>query len=206
MSRLWLFALGLFLLATALTVSALGIGAAQPPPSALIGLDGCGLPCWNQIVPRQTSFDAARAILDKADYNATNWGQTYRFEPADSDSACQVWLKIADSKVNVTSLVECPDVRLGDLLAILGKPDGILRSLSGLVFRDGQILVLVHEFACDEWFTPETNIRMVYFADDEAMHVHNQQTTDPIYQSFDWRGFASRAYYRAHEADFPACD
>lgn len=205
MFRLLQVAFGLVLLATALTVSAIGIGGSQPPPSALVGLDACGLPCWNEIVPRQTSFDAAQAKLLGDGYTLTSNGQTYTFEPSASDQACQVWLKTGDGLVTVTSLVGCPGVHVGDVIALLGEPDGIIRSLSGLVFRGGQILVLVHEFTCDEWFSPETDIRSIYFADGAAMRVHNHLTTDPIFLSFPWRGFASRASYRKQEESFPAC-
>jgi hypothetical protein len=205
MPRVFLIAFGLLFLSTALTVSALQVGVSQPPPGALVGLDACKLPCWNDIVPRQTPFDTAQALLTEAGYHVRGRGQLFTFEPGQTVDGCQVWLNTGGGYVTVTSLVSCPGVRLGDLLAILGKPEGILRSASGLVFREGQIVIMVRMLPCDEWFSPQSSIHSIYFVDREAMRIRNELATDPIFQSFHWRGFASAEFYHAQDETFPIC-
>lgn len=206
MLRMVLLAFGLLLaFSTALTVSALQVGASLPPPSPLVGLDACELPCWNRIVPRQTPLNMAQTLLAEAGYRVRGYGQLVTFEPTESIDGCQVWLNTGGGFVTVTSLVHCPGVRLGDLLAILGEPEGILRSASGLVFREAQIVIMVRMLPCDDWFSPQSSILSVYFVDREAMRIRNLLAADPIYESFPWRGFASPEFYHALDETFPVC-
>jgi hypothetical protein len=174
----------------------------QPPPSALIGLDACKLPCWNSIVPRETSIDAAQTVLSDAGYALFARKRLFTFDQPD---ACQVWLNTGAGYVTVISLIRCPGVRLGDLLAILGKPEGILRSATGLTFREGKIIVMVRMLPCDAWFSPRSDILSIYFVNRNPNNVRNQIAFDPVFQAFPWRGFANPEFYHQEDSAFPIC-
>jgi len=157
-------------------------------------------------VPRQTSLEVAKTMLTEAGYQLDAHGQDLLiFKPPTVTHTCPIWLSSGSGFVKVISLVDCPGVRLGDLLAILGMPEGILQPATGLMFREGNVVVMVRSLPCDPWFSPQSSILSIYFVDRNLASARNQIADDPIFDSLQWLGFASQGFYLQHNEPFPAC-
>ncbi len=133
--RLYLFmAIMTLILFGGLTLTAVRIGSQQPTQEGLDGFRedcaGRAQPCWNGIVPGQTSLADAQQLIP--------WNQTasessaaetrYYLDFPNAPSICRV---IVDALANIISWVEieyCDStpMHIGDVVAALGLPARIL--------------------------------------------------------------------------------
>ena len=200
------------LLSAALTVIGVGVvqlGSGQALPPIVNELDACGLPCWWNITPRSTELNEALDILIAQGYHEFMHDTRYRFivyDPADLTN-CRVNMNYSGRTVTLLALTLCPGVTLGDVIAFLGEPEGILTSGTALAFRGGHVIVNARMTICDPWFAPELPVQSLYFLNAGAAQrrVMATFTLSDAAQAFAWRGFASEAYYQRVEAGFPAC-
>ncbi|MBK9746281.1 MAG: hypothetical protein IPO91_05820 [Chloroflexi bacterium] len=200
------------LLSAALTVIGVGVvqlGSGQALPPIVNELDACGLPCWWNITPRSTELNEALDILIAQGYHEFMHDTRYRFivyDPADLTN-CRVNMNYSGRTVTLLALTLCPGVTLGDVIAFLGEPEGILTSGTALAFRGGHVIVNARMTICDPWFAPELPVQSLYFLNAGAAQrrVMATFTLNDAAQAFAWRGFASEAYYQRVEAGFPVC-
>jgi hypothetical protein len=195
----------------ALALSAIYAGTAMSAPSALSGLDDCSLPCWRGITPRGTLLELADGVLTSAGYERVQSSERYRvvvYRPPAGSGACNVGISYSGGTVITVTLSLCKDVRLGDLMAILDAPQGILRNGRALTFRDGTIIVSQLVQACADWFSPLNEVFVIYLTNPGPPVRRSLTDYNPTLarSAFDWRGFATRTYYQMLEPNFPGCE
>lgn len=105
----------------------------QPPPSFLTRFSRCeDRICWNNLAPGDTILDVANRILSMAGYRVVDRGindrmsdyVTYRHDT--DDWPCGIDLVFgARNIVTYFRFNPCVDLRLGDLITILGPPDDV---------------------------------------------------------------------------------
>lgn len=186
-------------------VKAVGSMLTVPPPS-FDGLDDCHLPCWRQIRPRSTPVEMADLALTAAGYQRIELFVRFRtiaYRHQFDSTACTVGLAYSGGIVTTLTLDRC-SVRLGDLMAIIGPPDGILFNGRAVSFRDGRVIASLR--GCGS-FAPERSIVSIFLNNPGPPPPNTiiDNTPQDHIPRFLWRGFAPRAYYEAVEPNFPAC-
>lgn len=209
MRRLFVFALIASLVLTLIGLGALRVGAGRAHPSALRDLDACGLPCWSAISPRETALDDAQTALLSKGYHEHLHDTRFRFIAYDAAAgdSCRVSLNYSGGVVTLLNLSRCPHVRLGDVIAQLGSPDGILDSGTALTFRGGHVVVVTRTMVCDRWFSPDLPVLSIYLLNGgmPQRRMMATVTVSDAAQAFDWRGFGSEALYANGDSRFPTC-
>jgi hypothetical protein len=196
----------------ALALSAIYIGnTIGVPPSALAGLDDCALPCWHGITPRGTLFELADGVLLSAGYERSDADNRFRvilYRPAAGTTACNVGVNYGGGAVIAVTLSNCAGVRLGDLMAILDAPGGIVQNGRALTFRQGRIIVRQLMLTCDDWFSPLSEVFAIYLNNPgpPPRRAVSDYDASLAYSAFAWRGFATRAAYESAEPGFPVCE
>lgn len=177
----------------------------NPLPSALRGLDNCQLPCWMDITPYRTSVESANVTLAAMGYTVAEEYRRYSFvkyAPSNAETDCIVSLGYARTRISTIALSDCKDVRLGDVLLILGIPEGISASATALSFRNDTVNVTIRENTCERWFSPFSQIRSIY------MDIPRRRTEITGLRPADrltWRGFIPRTHYKRYELGIPRC-
>jgi hypothetical protein len=211
MWRLLSLTLALPVLFILLALNAVQVGASiGAPPSTLAGLDDCVLPCWRNIIPRTTPLETAEAILLDAGYQQMQSSERYDvivYSPPQETQACNVGIYYNRVTVVTVTLSRCQGLRLGDLLAILGSPEGILRNGRALTFRAGTVIASTMQQTCEDWFSPHQEVFAIYLNNPGPQPRRRIIDYTPALarSAFAWHGFASRTYYQSVEPDFPIC-
>lgn len=210
MLRLLSFTLIFPSLFAALALSAIYVGNTMGAPPALAGLDDCALPCWRGITPRGTLLELADGVLTSAGYERAQSSERYRvvvYRPTAETPACNVGMSYSSGTVITITLSLCKDVRLGDLLAILDAPEGIIRNGRALTFRGGTIIVSQLVQTCGDWFSPLNQVFAIYLNNPGPPVRRAVTDYNPTLarSAFVWRGFATRARYEIAEPGFPVC-
>jgi hypothetical protein len=202
--KLLLSASILSLVSAALIFGALGWGqVVAQAPLPLANLDACTLPCWNDIYPYQTELEQADALLQNAGYNTRRDYFRHNFVAySGSSRACAVRLSYVGTRVSIIWLSECYNVRLGDLMAIMGAPEAILPSATTLSFRNEQVTVTVWGDQCDQWFEPFAEVKTIYLDLPERWIYRTEMIRQEF---FPWRGFMNRRHYQQREPSMPKC-
>lgn len=189
-----------FIIGFAVTnAAARALGTLQPPHPALASLvRGCeGQPCWNGIVPGETTVSGAQAIIQAGRYDTTDFSIStipgWRVLPAPESEA--YWcLEVIYHKHQIKQLIldgNCAEMRLGDVFALLGAPSGI--GPYGPIFNGGAVW-LYAEFngdlsASDNClnFSPYGRVATIVLYDYRNIFV--------TYSPYLWRGFLPYAFY-----------
>ena len=182
------------------------LGSLGTPPTALYGLDDCGLPCWNGITPGQNNVDRAIYRLSRAGYvietNPLRWRyMTFRStNPAD----CMVTITY-DSLVYLTDLSDCPGLSLGDVMTILGQPDGVVPAFQydALVYRGGRVAVVVRRERCQTAISPYTAVDSIQLRAQRLNRANSEQVSPA--NPLPWRGFVRPGYYGLPESSAQDC-
>lgn len=188
MKRLFLLHLSLVLPLLVLMLAAIQVGAQvnHVPP---VLRRGCDAPCWNGIKPGEMSIDAANQILFSQGYEPQNaGGERITYVPGeDNRRRCTIRLTFDNAIVNETRLSNCPALRLGDVLAAWGAPDGILHTAMTLSFERGMARIrLVSAEDCEYDLSPFTEIHSIRFA----------RTPGLLPNEIRWRGFKPAWSYK----------
>lgn len=137
---------------------------AGPADSPLTGSDRCAPPCWNGIRPGEIYVPRASHILVNLGYDpsssALDRTHVY-YTPQETITGCNVRLEHFDAIVTETRLTNCPGLRLGDLLAALGPPEGIQPGLLLFAFQGGQVHVKLAADGCAPRLTPHLPVAYV---------------------------------------------
>lgn len=150
----------------ALTLTAMFLGTRlHATPSML--RQSCTMPCWNGIKPGEMTIDSANQILFSQGYEPQNsGGERITYVPGEEDRRrCTVRVSFDEAIVTEIRLSNCPNLRLGDVIAAWGAPDGILHNSMSLSFERGMArLRLVAASDCDYPLSPYTEILNIRFA------------------------------------------
>jgi hypothetical protein len=173
-----------------LIVGGVGIGQTDTTTVAiqrdLREFDDCTLPCWFGITPGVTTIPRANRMLMNANYTTeeifTVGSQTYI--PNDF-RRCKVEIATHDAVVVRIRLYDCPPTRLGDLIRLVGQPNGVITDRYGLVFRGGTVIAYAQRIICEWRYTPEMFIGAIDL----------RPSGSPIGSVYAWRGFTDLRRY-----------
>ncbi len=185
-----------------LLVTGMRAGAAwSRAPASVADLDRCPLPCWRGITSGETTLEAARALLIERGYQQQPVSRFFTnpitFERAGSDE-CLVRIAYGFGIVADVVLHDCPGVRMGDVMAVLGEPDGFVAPHI-LSFRGATVFVeIVGRRSCDTPFSPRTLVENIFIM--PASYPINTITQVADLGRLDrWQGFMSGAHYLERE-------
>lgn len=177
----------------------------------------CYLPCWNSIIPEQTSLDDAGTILMNTGYTRQNTSVAHMYEstalyyhPVEGQP-CEVALLHDNERVTATILTECNEMSLGDVMAMTGQPREIIPSwtsysliyiaarerlahplvpaagVTALTFPGQSTLVTLNLSLCETRLSPQAEVLSLHL--DPALE---EQFDNGFYLKndlLDWRGF-----------------
>lgn len=152
-------------------------------------LPGCEFPCWKNITPQQTSLARANRLISGAGYtNMTSPAGIadgrFLYSLPDTER-CNIIVASEDAMVTRIRLNRCPPTRLGDLIRLLGEPEGLMTDRFGLLFQEGRVVVYAQRIICERRFTPHTFIGVI--------EIHNDAQSR--YMVYPWRGFVDLQTY-----------
>jgi hypothetical protein len=179
------------------------LGSQRPPHPALAGFVACAgemRPCWNGIIPGQTTINETRQIMAFAGPGVTLFDDLtesytlYYILPQPSP-LCVALFQMDQQVIRRIQLQVCraADVEVGDLTAILGLP-------RRLVMIPPQNLVYGYIAVNGEgWRSP--------FQPDSQISFMNVLQPDYILQQlYAWHGFVPLWRYCQLEPGYPLCD
>jgi hypothetical protein len=179
-------------------------------PVSLNGIDDCELPCWARITPRQTLLEIANGLMLESDYELIMHNQQFRvmnYRPPEP-ALCDVSFNYSSGAVLIVMLRQCPNVRLGDILAVLGTPERITFDTKALSFRDGRVIVHVSAPDCYVRLSPRSRVSVIYLTNPGRLPPRRrvmEYTPENANRSFPWLGFLTREQYHNAIPSFPNC-
>ncbi|HEX2623158.1 MAG TPA: hypothetical protein VHL11_23520 [Phototrophicaceae bacterium] len=140
----------------------------------------CQYPCWMHIIPGKTSFIVANDLILQAGYNGGErpFNGEVKYTPP-TLTRCEVRLFVLNDTVNRLRLINCQPTHLGDVIEILGQPEGVISDRFAMAFRGGKVLIYVQRILCEKRFAPDTLVGTIDFLND----------TQPTYSIYPWQGF-----------------
>ena len=175
-------ALSLALVGLVMLGGALGNSRASPLQTNA----NCRLPCWQGIHPGETTLSAATDTMIDLGYQPEFEAEHNHYNLPTGIDGCTVTMYWFAKNVSQMQLNNCPDLRLGDLILKLGKPDQIAPNLYTLDFDHGRVRAQIRPLHCGEHLTPHTSVQFLTLT-----YTESPQSTTAI-----WRGFASPWRYR----------
>jgi hypothetical protein len=170
-------------------------------PASVADLDRCPLPCWRGITSGETTLEMARALLHERGYGQRPVSRFFTnpitFERAGSDE-CLVRIAYGFGIVADVVLHDCPDVRIGDVMAALGEPDGYVAPHI-LSFRSATVFVeIVGRRSCNTPFSPRTRVENIFIMP-ASYPINTITQVADLGRLNRWQGFMSGAHYLARE-------
>ncbi len=143
--------------------------------------EACPLPCWNGIRTGEMSVDAANHILFSQGYEMQNsmTDRNHNFYISPTGSRCTVELGHQVARVIETHLSDCPNLRLGDVIAALGQPESLLPHSLTFRFARGMAHLRLRIDPCVD--------RLTAFS--EVMFVRFSRMPDTSPYEVPWQGF-----------------
>jgi hypothetical protein len=166
-------------------------GQINPPPVALRHADLCVLPCWRGINPGHTFIDPANQLLLGQGYNAQHSlmlrGSIWYIPGERSRGGCMVQLEHRQAVVTETRLNDCPGLRLGDVMALVGPPQSVQPGALSLTFDGGRVRVKLAADGCVPRLSPHLPVSYISLTTGAAASERDVP----------WQGFMpTRAYLR----------
>jgi hypothetical protein len=196
------------ILTTALLIGGWSVGRAiaQPPPAAIADLDACELPCWRGMTPRDTPMYAIESILRVYGYAYDGRDENNRLVVYRAPSHCSVMVGNSRGAVGVISLTGCGGVQLGDVMTILGEPDGMV-GWNTISFRGAHVYVTVAGDICRSRLTPYMNVLGIFIvsSDRSGRGLFVRQFAPETTTLQQWLGFATRARYYQAAPELQVC-
>jgi hypothetical protein len=154
--------------------------------------ESCPLPCWNGIRPGEMSVDAANHILFSQGYEMQNsmMDRNHILYIPPTENRCTVGLGHQVARVTETRLSNCPNLRLGDVIAALGQPDSLLPHSLTFTFARGMARLRLRIDPCEDRLSPFSEVMFVRFA----------RTPGLLPNEVPWQGFIPPKHY---EQRFP---
>jgi hypothetical protein len=173
------------------------------PPHAIGDMGDCGLPCWRAITPRVSQEAAAEAVLRERGYRevaAIRMRLSVGVFIPEASADCAARLSYRAGIVADIALTGCPDVRLGDLMAVLGAPDGLIAG-NILSFSGGTLFAAVRASPCEGGLSPFDDVENIFIAYYNAASGPERVLAN----LHTWHGFASTARYQRLEPNLLQC-
>ena len=153
------------------------------------------------ITSGETTLEAAQALLFARGYQQrpVNRFFTHPLTYAlDGSGECLVRIAYGFGIVADVTLNACPEVVIGDVMVVLGEPDGFVAPHI-LSFRGATVFVeIVGRRSCDTPFSPRTQVENIFIM--PASYPINTITQVADLGRLDsWQGFMSGAHYLARE-------
>lgn len=179
------------------------LGRIQTPPAALDGFgDACAAipqPCWNGIIPGQTTIDETRRIMAYAGSGVTLFDDLTEsyvlyFIPPRPTPLCMILFQMDETIVSRLQLQVCKEanVKVGDLTATLGVPGRlIVVPPQNLVYEGVSITI-------EGWRARMLPTSRVSF-------ISLLRPTARRRPFFDWHGFVPEWRYCQLEPNYPLC-
>jgi hypothetical protein len=181
----WIYALISITAASVMMAICTALGRLQPMHPALGAFHPCeDTLCWNDITVHDTS-SAVYRVLSEQGYLLID---TYTFTPdvvakSPLPHACTFRAHLTrQEEVNLLNLNACPDLRLGDVMAVFGTPNGLSLCQSRLTLYyhpDHTVLLHIDDVGAFTLYSPVTEITFYGIAPRD-----------------DWHGFALLWRYR----------
>jgi hypothetical protein len=166
-------ALPLVAVFTGFGLAARAVGWRQPPNAMLRGfIDGCAgkpQPCWYGIQPGETTIGVAHQQLSGYRYawvGSSSWNASHLQRYQTESGGCGLMIEIVGTGIQAVNLSECPNLRVGDLLAMLGVPDSVCLYYTrfGLMYGgDGETLIMLPGDGLFSPYTPVESIRLTAY-------------------------------------------
>lgn len=155
---------------------------------AMRGFGVCPPPCWNTIRPGEMSIGEADRILIDDQYQRQvdqrgRPGTVYLLE--DTASGCTVRLERQGGAMTEVRLLDCPALRLGDLIPALGHPQSLLPHSMTISFEGGMARIRLKLDPCKQRISPFSEVMFVRFA----------RTPGILPNEVEWRGFIPARQY-----------
>jgi hypothetical protein len=195
-------AVGLWFLALIVITSSTLIGVQQPHSWSIefFHLDSCKPPCWLGIVPGKTSLDEAKAIVEQAYGNSSDYSLTIISEPnivaakvrEQGTDTELVWIRIVTTRRAVSSISlqfseesrEDIVLTMGDIHSLFGTPQffGFRNSYSPVVYGCTQGAAVFS--ISGNYPQPNEPLMSLEFYDDK-----NSGGSDWLLNAIPWQGF-----------------
>lgn len=176
-----------------LGAAAVAVGRSQPIHPALAGLyDGCARqPCWYGVGPGLSSVNEARLKLRERGLQPSQSGSVYLYFTAVDGCDFDIASSYPSDEVSSIHLQKCSRLRLGDVLAAVGLPDGLHAASNRrfwILFAGGRIALLARDLPAWSAHAPVTDVWLI----DSRLMLRHQ-----------WRGFLPRWRYCQLEPRLP---
>lgn len=181
--------------------------------TSLLSGDPCEAPCWNGIVPGETTFrdamimvedDARFTNVEEVDLEDATEERLFSFAQGEGNTCCQV-LSESGGIIDSMLLFLAPEITVGDILEKFGEPTYLLGDTPSedqgfilLVFPDVPLVVYAFVAGSAEGEISGTSeIIGVLYLTDEAM----QRLIDNN-SFYEWDGYQSYSTYIDENYDF----
>ncbi len=178
--------------------------------TSLMTGEPCAPPCWQNIVPGETSMEDARAIVEAAGYGViANVRSGFQFANETGIACCEIGHHLGidgtvSESVAVILLRLAPINELGEVIAIYGEPSAVYTPDPGqapqdqlsLVFAEARMILTVLVESADEPVRPNSKVvDIAYFSGDPMDQIMQLMSTKPL-----WQGYLSPNAYRERAA------
>ena len=143
----------------------------------------CVLPCWQGINPGRTRIDPANQIMLNLGYNAEhalNNRLRLHYPSFDADQ-CRVQIEHREAVVTEMVLY-CPSLRLGDMMLLLGQPEGIKPGDMVFYFGEGDVSIRLTVDGCAARLSPYSLV--------QEIRLRPGPDATRTGRMVQWRGFA----------------
>lgn len=205
------------------TILVLVMVACAPPPNirdennlkdtSLLNGEPCEAPCWNNIVPGETTYRDAKIIIEddtrfqnvqEAEFDEETTAKVFGFSDGEGPLCCQI-LSEDGEIVDSLLLLLAPRMTLGEVIDKYGDPTYLLgdevtedQALISLIYPDVPMVIYVFVAGSAEGELTEGSdiIGAIYMTEDDMERIIN---TNSLYE---WDGYASFADYIDENYDF----
>lgn len=171
-----------------ITGLAMALGNANDSQSrSPVGLGAsCALPCWRGIQPGEIFIAQANRILIGQGYTARNFaGDINHIQYLPPHEECAVRLQHIAAIVIETRFLSCPDLRVGDVVAALGRPHSLAANFVFYRYDKGIISVRLRPRSCTDTLSPRTQVSYISLTIQQP----------PLVGQIRWQGFAPNWRY-----------
>lgn len=171
---------------------------------SLISSESCGIPCWQNIIPGETSIDDARTIVEQNNLTIVqDTSSGIAFASSESDVCCQLLVESGSTSVNAIILQLAPNVTLGQVIEqhgnpafVSGEPYSSNESIFTLFYPDlGTILNVRIDGANGQLSEDSIVISSVFVTEELMSGIVSQNPLD------NWKGFLTFNEYMDGEFD-----
>lgn len=179
--------------------------------ASLISAEPCGAPCWNSIVPGETSFEDAIAIVRAEERFANNVAadnpqsstSVLRWADGEGRECCRIFSDDGVT-VSVILLLKAPDATTEEVIEVHGEPEFMTfspvtdrQTMISLIYAEQRFVVYVYADAGETGeVKPNSEVIGTLYMDEANMESYLLRTP-----RFYWAGYQLLADYAAASYD-----